>query len=221
MGDSFKVNYNSKKIPVVKDTFYTKYGKRWLDILLSSFGIIIASPFYLVISLLELKYSGRPIMYKSKRLGKDERVFSMYKFRSMTYETDKDGVLLPEEQRVTKLGKILRRTSLDEIPSFINILKGDMSIIGPRPLLIKYLPLYSKRHSYRHKVRPGLLCVKLNRNDKLWTWGEQFENDIWYIENCSFWIDLRMSFRLIEEQLRGSKERTYGNRDEFTGNNLW
>lgn len=220
MEDYCKIDYNNEKIPVVKDTFYTRHGKRAIDIILSCLGIIGSSPLYLIISLLELKFHGRPIMYVSRRPGKDEKVFSIYKFRSMTNEEDTDGKLLPEEQRVTKFGKFLRRTSLDEIPEFFNILKGDMSIIGPRPLLIEYLPLYSDRHKYRHKIRPGLVCLKLKKDRRQWTWEEQFENDIWYVENCSLMVDIKMMLRLIEEELRGSEERTSGNREGFEGYNF-
>lgn len=220
MEDYCKIDYNNEKIPVVKDTFYTRHGKRAIDIILSCLGIIGSSPLYLIISLLELKFHGRPIMYVSRRPGKDEKVFSIYKFRSMTNEEDTDGKLLPEEQRVTKFGKFLRRTSLDEIPEFFNILKGDMSIIGPRPLLIEYLPLYSDRHKYRHKIRPGLVCLKLKKDRRQWTWEEQFENDIWYVENCSLMVDIKMMLRLIEEELRGSEERTSGKREGFEGYNF-
>lgn len=178
MNDRQEHNYYND-IPVIRDTFYTKYGKRVIDIVLSGIGIIIVSPVYLIILILELIFHGHPIMYFSQRPGKDEKIFSIYKFRSMTNEMDDDGNLLPEEQRLTRFGRFIRKTSLDELPQLFNILKGDMSIIGPRPLLIEYLPLYSRRHRMRHKIRPGLACFRIIDTGKnTWTWGDQFENDI-------------------------------------------
>ncbi|MCI9535181.1 MAG: sugar transferase [Lachnospiraceae bacterium] len=216
-----QIDYYSSKIPIVKDTFYTKYGKRAIDIILSGMGIIAASPAYLVISILEVWFHGHPIMYASQRPGKDEKLFSIYKFRSMTNETDEDGNLLPENQRLTKFGRFIRKTSLDELPELFNIFKGDMSIIGPRPLLVDYLPLYSKRHRMRHKVRPGLACFRIiDTGRNTWTWGDQFENDIWYLEHVSLWTDIRMIFAVVKKVFEASDVRADDTRVKFDGGNL-
>lgn len=209
------------EIPVIKNTLYLKFLKRCFDILFSGIAIVIVSPIYLLIILLELKFHGRPIMYASKRPGKDEKIFSIYKFRSMTNETDENGELLPEEERLTKFGRFIRKTSIDELPELFNIFKGDMSIIGPRPLLVEYLPLYSKRHRCRHKVKPGLACLRIvNMESGTWTWRDQFENDIWYIEHISLWTDVRMIFAIIKKIFAKDEKREIGNRVQFNGHNL-
>jgi undecaprenyl phosphate N,N'-diacetylbacillosamine 1-phosphate transferase len=174
------------------------------------------------VTILELVFHGRPVLYKTKRPGKNKKIVELYKFRSMTNERGKDGLLLPESKRLTKFGRLIRKTSIDELPQLFNILKGDMSIIGPRPLLIEYLPLYSRRHSYRHAVRPGLLCPRIiHTKSKTWTWGEQFENDIWYVEHVSFCTDVRMVIAVVKEVLKASDIRSNDTRAPFTGNNLY
>lgn len=137
----------------------------------------------------------------------------------MTNEKDENGNLLPGDQRVTRFGRFIRRFSLDELPELFCIFNGKMSIVGPRPLHVRYLPLYSKRHSMRHEVRPGLACVPL-KPMQTWSWNDQFENDIWYIENCSFIIDVRMIFGLAKEAILGSEYRSGDTRTEFNGKNL-
>ena len=137
----------------------------------------------------------------------------------MTNNTDKEGNLLPSEERLTKFGKILRKYSIDELPELFCILTGKMSVIGPRPLLKQYLPLYSMRHLQRHEMRPGLACFPLSPITT-WTWNDQFENDIWYIEHCSFWIDIKMVFTVLKEAIHGSEYRTDDTREEFNGKNL-
>ena len=138
----------------------------------------------------------------------------------MTNETDENGELLPGEARLTKFGKIIRKYSIDELPELFSILRGEMSIIGPRPLLVKYLPLYTKRHMQRHEVRPGLACYSL-KPLKSWSWNDQFENDIWYIENSSFLVDVKMIFVVLKEALHGSEYRIDDTREEFDGHNLF
>lgn len=205
----------------VRKTFYAIVVKRILDIVLSGIAIIILSPVFLVIAILELVIHGRPIIYSTKRPGKDGKIFKMYKFRSMTNEVGEDGWLLPEEQRITKFGRIIRKTSLDELPELFNILKGDMSIIGPRPLLIEYLNYYSPRHAMRHAVRPGLGCFRIiPTKSKTWTWREQFENDIYYIEHVSFITDVKMIFAVIKEVFKASDVRADDTRPPFMGDNL-
>ena len=154
-------------LPKPRNTMYSKYIKRLLDILLSGLAIIALSPLLLVISILELVYHGRPIFYIDRRPGKDGKIFGIYKFRSMSSECDENGKLLHPSKRITPFGRILRRYSLDELASLFNVLNGTMSIIGPRPLMVDYLPLYNERHKYRHSVRPGLACWKIDGDDKL------------------------------------------------------
>lgn len=148
------------EIPTRKNTIYTKYIKRFLDILLSSIAIIALSPVLIIVITLELIFHGCPIFYVSKRPGKDEKLFDMLKFRSMTNARDKNGELLDADLRVTPFGRILRRFSIDELAGLFCVFIGKMSIIGPRPLLVEYLPLYNERHRYRHSVRPGLVVYE-------------------------------------------------------------
>lgn len=207
-------------MPKVKKTIYTKYIKRLLDIVISGIAIVLLSPLFLILAFLELIIHGRPVLYSQERPGLRGKIFKIYKFRSMTSATDENGELLSEDKRVTKFGKLIRRLSLDELPELFCIFTGTMSIIGPRPLLVKYLPLYTKRHMMRHEMRPGFACVPL-KPVKTWSWNDQFENDIWYIENCSFSVDLKMVFAVLREAIVGAEYRVAGNREEFTGDNLF
>lgn len=220
MDNISEVNMDNNDVTPVK-TVYSVFVKRVLDILLSGIAIIVLSPLLFVVALLELKYHGRPIVYCTKRPGKDAKIFKMYKFRSMTNEVGEDGWLLPEEDRLTRFGKFIRKTSLDELTELFNILKGDMSIIGPRPLLVEYLDYYSPKHSMRHAVRPGLACFRIIPTDSTtWTWGEQFDNDIWYVEHVSFITDAKMVFAVIKEVFKASDVRANDTRPPFTGDNL-
>ncbi len=211
-------------IPTPRDTIYTRYIKRILDILFSGLGIVVLSPLLLTLSILELIFHGRPIFYRDKRPGKDGKIFELYKFRSMINETERNGVHLTPAERITPFGRFLRRTSMDELAGLFNILNGTMSIIGPRPLMVDYLPLYNQRHKYRHSVRPGLACWKIGGTNELssasWTWNEQFESDIYYVENVSFWLDVRMVFKTIMIVFSKSEMRTNSNRVKFNGDNL-
>ena len=208
------------EMPKVRRTLYTVVIKRLLDIILSGLAIVILSPLLLIVAILEIIYHGSPILYSQERPGIHGRIFKVYKFRSMTNEKDTDGNLLPSEQRLTKFGKLIRKFSIDELPELFCIFKGDMSIIGPRPLLVKYLPLYSERHLQRHEMRPGLACYSLKPMNS-WSWNDQFENDIWYIENCSFLVDIKMIFVVLKEAINGSEYRVADTREEFNGNNLY
>jgi lipopolysaccharide/colanic/teichoic acid biosynthesis glycosyltransferase len=211
----------STEIPKPKKSFYSCFVKRILDIFLSSFAILCLSPLLLIVSIIELIIHGRPIFYKQRRPGKDEKVFLMYKFRSMNNKKDENGKLLSGEQRVTKFGYFLRKTSIDELPGLFNVFKGDMSVIGPRPLLEIYLPLYPKRYAMRHVVRPGLAIERITPSEsKTWTWRDQFENDIFYIENISFWTDLKMIFAVIKAVFQGSEYRARDTREPFNGTNF-
>lgn len=210
----------AENMPKVRRTLYTVLVKRFLDISLSGVAILILSPLFIIISFLELIFHGRPIFYSQDRPGLHGKIFKVYKFRSMTNEKDENGELLPSEQRLTSFGRFIRRFSLDELPELFCVFSGKMSIIGPRPLLVQYLPLYTPRHMMRHEVRPGFACVPL-KQIKTWSWNDQFENDIWYIENCSFLIDLKMIFAVAREALIGSEYRVDDTRTEFTGYNLY
>jgi undecaprenyl phosphate N,N'-diacetylbacillosamine 1-phosphate transferase len=208
-------------LPKVKKTFYSVVLKRCLDILLSGIAMLLLSPLLLVVCLLELIYHGRPVVYSTKRPGKDGKLFNMYKFRSMTNERGADGYLLPDAQRLTKFGYFIRKTSIDELAGLVNILKGDMSIVGPRPLLVEYLQYYSPRHAMRHAVRPGLALQRIiDTGSDTWTWRDQFENDIWYIENISFIVDVQMVFAIFKAVLKASEVRANATRVPFDGTNL-
>ena len=191
----------NNSIPKVKRTFYSVVIKRLLDILLSGLALLVLSPVLALICILELVFHGKPIIYCTKR--------------------GTDGLLLPEEKRLTRFGYFIRKTSIDELPGIINILKGDMSIVGPRALLIEYMQYYSPRHAMRQAVRPGLTLERITKTDsKTWTWREQFENDIWYIENISFLIDVRMVFAIVKAVFKGSEYRASDTRTPFDGTNL-
>ena len=180
-----------------RQSIYTKYVKRLLDILFALFILTITLPINLVIGIITLFDVGRPIFFLQDRLGKDGKLFKIVKFRNMRNTKDADGTLLPPSQRVTKIGKVIRKLSLDELLNFWSILKGDMSIIGPRPLLPEHLHRYNKRHRQRLAVRPGLECPPRHKLDHVWTWQEQFDNDVWYVENVSFLVDCKLLINLV------------------------
>jgi len=183
-----------------KDTFYTRYGKRFLDILISLPVFIILLPFNIIFGICTFFDVGRPIFYKQTRVGKDGKTFLLVKFRNMNNNTDADGKLLPPSQRVTKFGKFMRKLSLDELLNFWSVLKGDMSIIGPRPQPLVFYNRMSERHKMRTAVRPGLECPRVIQLDYVDTCRYQrtFENDIWYVENVSFLQDIRMVLLLVK-----------------------
>lgn len=171
---------------------YAKYIKRILDFTLSLLALIVLSPVMLIIYILVRIKLGKPAIFKQQRPGKDEKIFTLYKFRTMTDEKDEQGNLLPDEKRLTKFGKFLRSTSLDELPELINIIKGDMAIVGPRPLLVEYLDFYTEEEKHRHDVRPGLtgLAQVSGRNNV--QWDERLKIDIEYIKKIGFIFDLKI-----------------------------
>lgn len=175
-----------------KETFYQKYIKRLIDIVLSLFAIIILSPLLLILYFLVKIKLGSPVIFTQKRPGKNENIFKLYKFRSMTDKKDENGNLLPDDQRLTSFGRKLRSTSLDELPELFNILKGDMSIVGPRPLLVEYLPFYKEEERKRHDVTPGLTGWAQINGRNASSWEEKFEKDIYYVNNLSFLFDLKI-----------------------------
>jgi lipopolysaccharide/colanic/teichoic acid biosynthesis glycosyltransferase len=171
---------------------YRKYVKRLLDILISLCAIVILSPVYLILFILVRMKLGSPALFTQERPGKNEKIFKLYKFRSMTDERDEKGELLPDEVRLTRFGKILRATSLDELPELFNILKGEMSLIGPRPLLVRYLPYYTAKERHRHDVRPGLTGLAQVNGRNALGWEARFEYDLEYIEHCSLLMDIKV-----------------------------
>ena len=171
---------------------YRKYIKRLLDIVISLAALIVLSPVLLVLIVLVRVKLGSPVFFHQDRPGKDQKIFRLYKFRSMTDERDAQGKLLPDAERLTPFGRILRKTSLDELPELWNILKGDMSIIGPRPLLVEYLPWYTEREQLRHTVRPGLTGLAQASGRNAIDWDTRFELDVQYVENLTFAMDCRV-----------------------------
>ena len=192
------------EMPKAKRTFYTVVVKRLLDIILSGLAIVILSPLLLILSVLELIYHGRPILFAQERPGLHGKIFKVYKFRSMTNARDENGDLLPEDQRATKFGRMIRRLSLDELPELFCILTGKMSIIGPRPLLVRYLPYYTDAERHRHDVRPGLTGLAQINGRNIISWEEKFAWDIKYIESISFFGDARIIFATIGKVFKRS-----------------
>ncbi len=195
--------------------------KLLLDLVLSFFGLLILAPIFIIISLLILLSIGKPIIFKQLRPGLNGVSFNFYKFRTMNNNKNENGELLSDQKRITRLGKILRKLSLDELPSLFNVLKGDMSLVGPRPLLLEYLSLYSSKHSRRHEVKPGITgWAQINGRNTI-SWHEKFELDLWYIQNQSFFIDLKILLLtinkvLIQEGINKSEEITM---EKFNGYN--
>ncbi|MBO6197386.1 MAG: sugar transferase [Butyrivibrio sp.] len=180
---------------------YSVFIKRLLDIIISTIILVIFSWLYIILAILVRVKLGSPVLFKQPRPGKDEKIFNMYKFRTMTDERDENGDLLPDEDRLPDFGKKLRSSSLDELPEFLNILKGDMSFIGPRPLLVKYLPYYNQRERLRHTVRPGLTGYAQTHGRNAISWEKKFEYDIWYVEHLSFITDVKVVIDTVKTVL--------------------
>ena len=198
---------------------YARFFKRLIDFCLSLAALIVLSPVLLVLIILgAVKMKGNPF-FTQERPGKNEKIFRLIKFRTMTNEKDKDGNLLSDEKRLTRYGRFLRSTSLDELPELLNILKGDMSIVGPRPLLVRYLPLYNERQKLRHQVRPGLTgLAQVNGRNSL-TWEQKFEDDVTYIENITFSGDIKIIFKTAISVLKreGISQENNATMEEFKG----
>src|SRR5699024_1613717 len=184
-----------------KGGIYRKFVKRPLDFILSLLAIIILSPVLLIVAILVRVKLGSPVLFKQNRPGLNEEIFTMYKFRTMTDEKDENGDLLPDELRLTKFGRILRSTSLDELPGLLNILRGDMSIVGPRPLLINYLPYYREEERKRHSVRPGLTGLSQVNGRNLLEWDRRLELDVKYVNSLSFQTDIMIIIYTIRNVL--------------------
>ena len=198
---------------------YRKVVKRLFDIVLSGTAIVVASPVLGVLYVLVASKLGTPVLFKQERPGYKGKIFKLYKFRTMTDERDENGELLPDEKRLTAFGKKLRSTSLDELPEFFNILKGDMSFVGPRPLLVQYLPLYNKEQARRHDVLPGLTgWAQVNGRNAI-SWEEKFKYDVEYVDRISFLFDLKILFMTVRSVLKkeGISQQGEATMEFFTG----
>ena len=203
-----------------KGGLYRLYFKRPMDFILSLLAIIILSPVFIITGILVRTKLGSPILFKQNRPGLDEKVFTMYKFRTMTDQKDENGELLPDHIRLTKFGEMLRATSLDELPELFNILKGDMSIIGPRPLLVQYLPLYNDHQKRRHEVRPGLSgYAQVNGRNSI-SWEDKFDLDVQYVDNVTFISDIKIIMLTLKKVFvkDGISSGSSVTMEVFTGN---
>ena len=216
MQDNVKRNikHSKKKIGL-----YRKYFKRLIDFILSLIAIVVLSPVLLILAILVRIKLGSPIVFKQNRPGLNEKIFTLYKFRTMTDERDKFGELLPDDERLTDFGKFLRSTSLDELPELFNILIGDMSIVGPRPLLVQYLPLYNKHQKHRHDVRPGLTgWAQINGRNAI-SWEDKFNFDIEYVKSVNFILDFRIILLTAKKVFarQGINSETSATMEHFKG----
>ena len=198
---------------------YRRFFKRFFDIVLSACALAVLSLVLLIVAVLVRVKLGSPVIFCQERPGKDEKIFKLYKFRSMTDARDEDGELLPDEVRLTRFGELLRSTSLDELPELWNILKGDMSIVGPRPLLVKYLPRYSAEQHRRHDVRPGLTGLAQVSGRNAISWEEKFALDVEYVDRVSFFLDIKIVFLTVVVVFRrsGIHSSTSETQEEFLG----
>ena len=198
----------------------SKFFKRLFDIVASASGLIFLSPVFLILIYLIRKNLGEPVFFTQERPGKDGKPFKMIKFRSMRDAVDKDGNPLPDSKRLTPFGKRLRATSLDELPELWNVLKGDMSLVGPRPLLMSYLPLYNEFQFRRHEMKPGVTgWAQVNGRNAI-SWDEKFAHDVWYIDNFSFWLDIKILFLTVKKVFvkEGISAEGEATMPYFTGN---
>ena len=200
---------------------YKKIIKSFFDILIASIGFIILSPVFIFVFLfLTIANSGKAF-FVQPRPGKNEKIFKLIKFKTMNDRKDKSGNLLPDEKRLTTIGKFIRKTSLDEIPQLINVIKGDMSLIGPRPLLVEYLPLYNESQKRRHEVKPGITgWAQVNGRNAI-SWGKKFELDVWYVDNISFLLDIKILLLTIIKVIKSEEinSQTSATMERFKGNN--
>ena len=199
---------------------YRRFVKRLFDILLSGLALIVSSPILLVTALLVRLKLGSPVLFTQERPGLHEKIFKMYKFRTMTDARDENGELLSDGERLTSFGKALRATSLDELPEFINIFKGDMSFVGPRPLLVRYLPRYNEEQRHRHDVLPGLTGLAQVNGRNALSWEKKFEYDVEYARNVSFALDMKIIFMTVGKVLKrnGISSENNATMPEFMGN---
>ena len=204
----------------MKQTLYARFIKRLLDLMISGCVLLLLSPVYAILAILVRIKLGKPVLFCQERPGKDEKIFRLYKFRTMTDARDANGELLDDAARLTRFGQFLRRTSLDELPEFYNIFRGDMSLIGPRPLLVEYLPLYSTHQKHRHDVRPGLSGLAQAHGRNLLSWEERFDLDVQYVQSVSFKNDLAIVLATIKGLVKeeGISSETSVTMEPFHGN---
>ena len=199
---------------------YRHFFKRFFDFCLSFLALLLIGWFLVIVYLwLSVANKGNGALFLQERPGKNEKLFKIIKFKTMTDERDAEGKLLPDEQRLTNVGKFVRSTSIDELPQLINVLKGDMSLIGPRPLLPQYLPLYSQEQRRRHEVRPGITGWAQCHGRNAISWSEKFKLDVWYVDHCSLWTDFKVLYYTIQNVLRrkGISSETSATMEVFTG----
>ena len=199
-----------------------RFSKRILDILLSSVGLVLAAPLMAIIAIIIRARMGSPVIFRHPRPGLNDRTFLCLKFRTMTNERAANGNLLPELQRLTKLGRMIRRTSLDELPQLWSVLTGDMSLVGPRPLEVRYLPRYSKEQRRRHIVKPGITGWAQVHGRNMIDWDRRLSLDVWYVDHCSLWLDIKILFLTISSVLSASGIAKPGHAsiEEFMGPNI-
>ena len=201
---------------------YKHFFKRFFDFWISFIALICISPILLVVTIwLHFANRGAGVFFFQERPGKDAKIFRVIKFKTMTDERDANGELLPDAQRLTKVGRLVRSTSIDELPQLINVLKGDMALIGPRPLLVKYLPLYSKEQMRRHEVRPGISGWAQCHGRNSISWTEKFKLDVWYVDHCTLWTDLKVIWITVMKVLKrdGISGEGQATMEAFNGNN--
>lgn len=205
-----------------KKGIYEKFFKRFLDILLCSMAVIVLSPILLILTVCGAVFMRGNPFFTQQRPGKDEKIFKLVKFRTMDNRKDADGNLLPDTVRLNKYGRFLRATSLDELPELFNIIKGDMSIVGPRPLLVKYLPRYNAEQHRRHNVRPGLTGLAQANGRNAISWEDKFKLDVEYVDNISFWFDVKIIFATVKAVLthEGISSETSDTMEEFMGSEV-
>lgn len=203
-------------------TIYARYIKRLIDVFISAVGLLLTLPINFIIGIITFFDVGRPLFFKQERIGKNEKSFVLVKFRNMRNDVDENGDLLPASVRVTRFGRFVRKTSLDELLNLWSVIKGDMSLIGPRPLLPQYLDRFNIRHRCRFYVRPGLECPPRDACNGTWTWQDRLENDIWYVENLSFLVDCKMIINMFRYALdpKMSSMRANAKLGTFMGYNL-
>lgn len=201
---------------------YKQFFKRFFDILISGFALLLIGWFLVLVAIfLHFANKGAGVFFLQERPGKNAKIFKVIKFKTMTDERDADGNLLPDEKRLTKVGKFVRSTSIDELPQLINVFKGDMSLIGPRPLLPQYLPLYSPEQARRHEVSPGISGWAQCHGRNAISWTEKFKLDVWYVDHCTLWTDIQVIFITIKNVLmrKGINSATAATMEYFNGNN--
>lgn len=194
-------------------------GKRAFDLMGAGLILVISSPIMVITSALVWRFYGRPVLFVQERPGLDAKIFKMYKFRTMIEERDESGQLLPDEKRITRFGSFLRNSSLDELPELFNVLKGEMSLVGPRPLLVEYLPLYSQEQARRHGVKPGVTGWAQVKGRNAIGWEEKFELDVWYVDNWTIWLDMKILWLTLVKVLKrsGVSAAEHATMPKFTG----